>query len=143
MSEKNLLQVTPWLLTVDVLATVRFFSEVLGFDIWVQEEFFAYVSRDAAAVRIGKLSEGDDGAAERVAWGARAWLFYIDVRDVDALVAELRPKLLAAGVGGGEGPKDQSWGKREFWAPLFGGGFIVFGQEIFDIPVSDSGHEAG
>jgi hypothetical protein len=65
-----------------------------------------------------------------VEWGARAWLFYIDVRDVDALVAELRPKLLAAGLDGGEGPKDQSWGKREFWAPLPGGGYVVFGQEI-------------
>jgi hypothetical protein len=130
MSEKNLLQVTPWLLARNVAGMVRFFVEVLGFRAEVQDDFYAYVSRDDAAVRIGKLSEGAQGAAERVEWGARAWLFYIDVRDVDALVAELRPKLLAAGLDGGEGPKDQSWGKREFWAPLPGGGYVVFGQEI-------------
>ncbi len=130
MSEKNLLQVTPWLLASNVAGMVRFFVEVLGFRAEVQDDFYAYVSRDDAAVRIGKLSEGAQGATERVEWGARAWLFYIDVRDVDALVAELRPKLLEAGLDGGKGPKDQSWGKREFWAPLPGGGYVVFGQEI-------------
>jgi predicted enzyme related to lactoylglutathione lyase len=130
MSEKNLLQVTPWLLASDVETMVQFFVEVLGFRAEVQDESYAYVSRDDAAVRIGKLSEGSEGAEERVEWGARAWLFYIDVRDVDALVAEFRPKLQAAGLDGGKGPKDQSWGKREFWAPLPGGGYIVFGQEI-------------
>ncbi len=136
MSAKNLLQVTPWLLASDVEAMVRFFVEVLGFHAWVQDEFYAYVSRDDAAVRIGKLSEGTDAAEERVEWGARAWLFYIDVRDVDALVAELRPKLQAAGLDGGTGPKDQPWGKREFWAPLPQGGYIVFGQEIAPMPAA-------
>ena len=134
MSERNLLQVTPWLLAKDVEGMVRFFVEVLGFHAWVQGEFYAYVSRDDAAVRIGKLSQGDDAEEERVEWGARAWLFYIDVRDVDMLVEELRPKLLAAGLNGGKGPKDQSWGQREFWASLPGGGYIVFGQEISAMP---------
>ncbi len=134
MSEKNLLQVTPWLLASDVEKMVWFFVEVLGFRAWVQGEYYAYVSRDDAAGRIGKLSEGPEGAEERVEWGARAWLFYIDVRDVDALVAELRPKLQAAGLDGGKGPKNQPWGKREFWAPLPVGGYIVFGQEIFPMP---------
>ncbi len=130
MSEKNLLQVTPWLLTGDVEKMVQFFVDVLGFHAWVQEHDYAYVKRDDAAVRIGKLSEGPEGADERVEWGARAWLFYIDVRDVDSLVTELRPKLQEAGLAGARGPKDQSWGKREFWAPLPEGGYIVFGQEI-------------
>jgi catechol 2,3-dioxygenase-like lactoylglutathione lyase family enzyme len=75
MSQKNLLQVTPWLLASDVEAMVRFFVEVLGFHAWVQDEFYAYLSRDDAAIRIGKLSAGADGAEERVEWGARAWLF--------------------------------------------------------------------
>jgi len=131
MSKKNLQQATPWLLAQDVAAMTRFFVEVLGFHSWIQDEYYAYVTRDDAAVRIGKLSEEGE---ERVEWGARAWLFYLDVRDVDALVTELRPKLLAAGLAGGEGPVDQSWGKREFWVPVPGGGFIVFGQNIFAVP---------
>lgn len=135
MSEKNFLQVTPWLLANDVEDMVRFFTDVLGFHAGVQGDSYAYVSRDNAAVRIGKLSEGPDGAIERVEWGARAWLFYIDVRDVDALAAELRPKLEAEGFEA-QGPSDQTWGQREFWAPLPVGGFIVFGQEIFAMPLT-------
>jgi catechol 2,3-dioxygenase-like lactoylglutathione lyase family enzyme len=137
MREKNFLQITPWLLASDVEKMVQFFVEVLGFRAWVQGETYAYVSRDDAAVRIGKLSEVTY-ADERVEWGVRAWLFYIDVRDVDVLVTELRPKLQAAGLNGGQGPKDQSWGKREFWAPLPGGGYIVFGQEIFPPPAGEN-----
>ncbi len=109
----------------------QFFVTVLGFHAWIVDEYYAYVSRDDAAVRIGKLSDrAGEGAEERVEWGARAWLFYIDVRDVDGLVAELRPRLVAAGLPEGEGPTNQSWGKREYWAPVPGGGFIVFGQEL-------------
>ena len=134
MSGKNLLQVTPWLLTSEVENMARFFADVLGFEIREHGEFYAYVQRDDAGVRIGKLSEGAEWAEERVQRGARAWLFYIDVRDVNALVAELRPKLLAAGLAAGEGPVDQSWGQREFWAPVPEGGFVVFGQEMNAMP---------
>jgi hypothetical protein len=38
LSEKNLLQVTPWLLASDVEKMVQFFVEVLGFHAWVQDE---------------------------------------------------------------------------------------------------------
>ena len=69
MSEKNLLQVTPWLLATDVAAMSRFFVEVLGFQAWIQDEYYAYVSRDEVAVRIGKLSEE---RKERLEWGERA-----------------------------------------------------------------------
>jgi catechol 2,3-dioxygenase-like lactoylglutathione lyase family enzyme len=134
MSEKNLLQVTPWLLSNDVAAMTHFFVEVLGFHAWAQDEYYAYVSRDDAAVRIGKLSEPGEESAE---WGPRAWLFYVDVRDVDALVSEFRPKLLTAALAAGEGPKNQPWGKREFWAPVPGGGFIIFGQESPKMPAAN------
>jgi len=127
MSEHNIVAITPYLQATDVDAMVRFFVEVLGFKAWVQRWDFAYVQREAAAVRIGKAS---DGPEERHDAGPRAFLFYLDVRDVDALVEEIRPKLLAAGMSGGQGPKDQSWGQREFWVPLPEGGLILFGQQI-------------
>ena len=127
MSEKNFLQVTPFLSARDVDGMVRFFVEVLGFHAWVQAWDFAYVQREAAAVRIGKASEG---SLEKHEVGPRAFLMYIDVRDVGAVVEEVRPKLLAAGMGGGQGPVDQRWGQREYWVPVPDGGLIVFGQEI-------------
>ncbi len=127
MSEKNFLQISPCVSARDVDGMVRFFVDVLGFRAWIHAWDYAYVQREAAAVRIGKASEGPE---ERHEAGPRAFLFYIDVRDVAAVVEEVRPKLLAAGMSGGEGPVDQSWGQREFWVPVPEGGLVVFGQEI-------------
>jgi catechol 2,3-dioxygenase-like lactoylglutathione lyase family enzyme len=123
----NFLQVTPFLNFKDVPGAVRFFVEVLGFRAVVHSADFAYVEREAVAVRIGKASAGPE---ERKEAGPRAFLLYIDVRDVDAVVAEVRPRLLAVGMAGGTGPKDQSWGQREFWVPLPEGGLLLFGQDI-------------
>jgi catechol 2,3-dioxygenase-like lactoylglutathione lyase family enzyme len=127
MSENNFLQITPCLSARDVDGMVRFFVEVLGFKAWVHQWDYAYVQREAAAVRIGKASEGPE---ERHEAGPRAFLMYIDVRDVDAVVEEIRPRLLAAGMAAGHGPKDQSWGQREFWVEVPEGGLVLFGQEI-------------
>ena len=123
----NFVQVTPCLSARDVDGMVRFFAEVLGFRVWVHAWDYAYVQREGVGVRIGKASEGP---AERHEAGPRAFLFYIDVRDVTAVVEEVRPKLLAAGMTGGDGPVDQTWGQREWWVPVPEGGLIVFGEEI-------------
>lgn len=82
-----------------------------AFNAWVHARDYAYVQREAA-VRIGKASEG---AEERHEAGPRTFLMYVDVQDVAAVVAEVRPRLLAAGMAGGDGPVDQTWGQREFW----------------------------
>ena len=124
----NFIQVTPFISVKDVDAAVRFFVEVLGFHAWVHAWDYAYVQREKAAVRIGKASKGSP--EERHEAGPRAFLMYIDVQDVDAVVEEVRPKLLAAGMAAGSGPKDQTWGQREFWVPVPEGGLIIFGQEI-------------
>lgn len=93
----NFIQVTPFLQARDVDAMVRFYVDVLGFRAWVHAWDYAYVQREAAAVRIGKASEEPE---ERHEAGPRAFLFYIDVRDVAAVVEEVRPRLLAAGMAG-------------------------------------------
>jgi catechol 2,3-dioxygenase-like lactoylglutathione lyase family enzyme len=98
----NFIRITPYLTVADVDAAVRFFVDILGFKAWVHRWDFAYVQREAAAVRIGKAS---DGPEERHEVGPRAFLFYIDVRDVAAVVEEVRPKLLAAGMAGGQGQR--------------------------------------
>jgi catechol 2,3-dioxygenase-like lactoylglutathione lyase family enzyme len=129
---ENLTQITPYLCFNDVDAAVRFFVEVLGFKSWVHGPDYAYVQRESAAIRIGMASP--DTPEEMHTVGERAFLAYIDVRDVDAVVADIRPKLMAGGMNdglaGGLGPKDQSWGQREFWVPVPEGGLIIFGQQI-------------
>ena len=133
----NFNQITPYMSVKDMDATVRFFVETLGFKAWVHTGDYSYVQREGAAIRIGKASP--DTPEERHELGSRAFLAYIDVRDVDAVVEEMRPKLLAAGMSSGQGPKDQTWGQREFWVPVPEGGLIIFGQEIARVaPVTEA-----
>ena len=124
----NFIQITPFLNARDMDGAVRFFVEILGFQAHVHSADFSYVQRETAAVRIMKASP--DTPEEKYEVGSRTFLMYIDVRDVAAVVAEVRPKLLAAGMSGGQGPKDQTWGQREFWVPVPEGGLILFGQKI-------------
>lgn len=59
----------------------------------------------------------------------RGFAYYIDVRDVDAIVAEVQPRLEAAGVEF-MGPKDQHYRQREFMIRAPDGDVFVFGQGI-------------
>ena len=67
--------------------------------------------------------------------GTRAFRYYIDVEDVDAVVAELKPKIDALWDGKTHGPVDQSYGQREFMVVGPDGDLVVFGQSIFEMPV--------
>jgi catechol 2,3-dioxygenase-like lactoylglutathione lyase family enzyme len=134
LSDKNFMQITPFLQVREVAATVRFFVDVLGFHAWVEGPDYAYVQREAAAVRISRASDFEASPQEKQELGPRAFFCYIDVRDLEAVVAELRPRLLTAGVRGAQGPVDQTWGQREFWVPLPEGGLLIFGQAIAAMP---------
>jgi catechol 2,3-dioxygenase-like lactoylglutathione lyase family enzyme len=128
VSGHNLTQITPMLQVADVGWAVRFFVDVLGFHAWVEAWDYAYLQREGVAVRLHYATPDDE--AERQHFGPRAFLFYVDVKDVDALVLEIGPKLAAAGLGAGQGPVDQMWGQREWWVAGPEGGLIVFGQAI-------------
>ncbi len=130
MSERNFQQITPVLQVRDVESAVRFFVEVLGFKAWVTMRDYGYVQREGAAVRI-LLASPDP--VERYEYGSRAFLFYVDVRDIAVVVAEVGEKLLARGLPAGEGPVDQTWGQREWWVTGPEGGLVIFGQEIAEM----------
>ena len=123
----NLTEITPFLAMNDLDAAVRFFVEMLGFRVWVHTRDYAYVQRESAAVRLIKASTGEE---ERFDYGPRAFLFYIDVKDLQVLLEEVRPRLIAAGLSAGQGPVDQTWGQREWWVSGPEGGLIMFGEEI-------------
>ncbi len=107
----NLLQITPYLQMKDLPAAVRYSVDILGFHAWVADDSYAYLSREDAAIRPSRQSP--DCAAERFDYGLRTFLFYVDVQDVAALVDDISPRLLAAGLPSGDGPIDQTWGQRE------------------------------
>jgi catechol 2,3-dioxygenase-like lactoylglutathione lyase family enzyme len=125
----NFIQITPFMNVDDVDEAVRFFVEGLGFEALLHRPGeFAYVQRETAAVRILKAS---DAPGEHPGPGTRSVRYYIDVKDVDAVVAEIKPKLEAVWPGRRlHGPVDQKHGMREFMIEAPDGDLVVFGQML-------------
>lgn len=84
----NFIQITPFMHVEDLAKALTFFNDVLGFRTLVQMADYAYVHRETAGIRLLQ-NHGADGAPA----GNRRYCYYVDVRDVDALFAELKPQL--------------------------------------------------
>ena len=121
----NFIQVTPFMHVPDIEQAVKFFTEILGFEALLRLDDYAYVHRETAGFRILQ-NKGADGAPP----GNRRFAYYIDVRDVDALYAELKPRLDTLPKGDVYGPVNQPYGQREFMVLAPDGNLIAFGQAV-------------
>jgi catechol 2,3-dioxygenase-like lactoylglutathione lyase family enzyme len=121
----NFIQITPFMHVEDLEKALTFFNDILGFETQFRVHDYAYVHRETAGFRIWQ-QKGADAAPP----GTRRFAYYIDVRDVDQLYAELKPKLdtlLARDV---YGPVNQPYGQRELLVLAPDGNLIAFGQAI-------------
>ena len=121
----NFIQITPFMHVPDIEAAVAFFEQVLGFRATFRSEGYAYVEREGAGIRMLQ-NRGSDGAPP----GNRRFCYYVDVRDVDALYAELKPGLDALPKGDVHGPADKPYRQRELLVVAPDGNLIAFGQAI-------------
>ncbi|MBZ5719777.1 MAG: VOC family protein [Acidobacteriia bacterium] len=121
----NFIQVTPFMHVEDIDRALTFFTNILGFETQLRVSNYAYVHRETAGFRILE-QKGADGAPP----GNRRFAYYIDVRDVDRLYAELKPKLDTLPKGDVYGPVNQSYGQRELLVLAPDGNLIAFGQAI-------------
>ncbi len=121
----NFVQITPFIHVPDIEAALEFFTEVLGFEIPYRQGDYAYIQRDTVAIRLMQ-AEGENAGLV----GNRRFAYYIDVRDVDALYAELQPKLGQLPSGDVHGPADKGYGQRELLVLAPDGNLIAFGQPI-------------
>ena len=121
----NFVQVTPFMHVPDIDAAVTFFEDILGFATLFRSAGYAYVEREGCGVRLLQ-NHGQDGAPP----GNRRFAYYIDVRDVDALYAELKPRLDALPPGDVHGPADKPYNQRELLVLAPDGNLIAFGQAI-------------
>jgi catechol 2,3-dioxygenase-like lactoylglutathione lyase family enzyme len=121
----NFRQITPFIHVPDLGSAVAFFEELLGFRTYVRLKDYAYLHRETVGIRILE-SHGPDGAPP----GNRRFAYYVDVEDVDALHAELKPKLDALPAGDVHGPADKPYGQRELAIVAPDGNLIVFGHAI-------------
>ena len=121
----NIVHVTPFLLVPELDAALDFFTRVLGFTIPFQVANYAYLTLDTAGMRL--LAESDVTPVTRE--HARTTV-YIDVRDVDALYAELQPRLATLPEDDVHAPVNQHWGMRELGVRMPDGNWLTFGQPI-------------
>ena len=121
----NFIQITPFLHVDDLDKALAFFNDILGFETRYRADGYAYVHRETAGIRILQ-NEGSSGAPR----GNRRFAYYIDVRDVDALHAELKPKLDTLPPGDVHGPADKPYGQRELLVLSPDGNLLAFGQAI-------------
>ena len=118
-------QITPFMLVADIESALAFFDDILGFKAMYREPGYAYIERDGVAFRI--LEEGEGNPVQP---GTRRFAYYIDVRDVDALYAELKPKLDTLPPRDVHGPADKPYRQRELLVLAPDGNLIAFGMPI-------------
>ena len=109
----------------DLAAAIAFFEDVFGFQTLFRMEDYAYLHRETVGIRMLQ-DDGEDGAPP----GNRRFAYYVDVHDVDALHAELKPKLDTLPTGDVHGPADKPYGQRELLVLAPDGNLIAFGQAI-------------
>jgi predicted enzyme related to lactoylglutathione lyase len=124
MTTTGFIRITPFMHVPDIDAAVAFFNS-LGFATYVLMGEYAYVQRECAGVRLLQNC-GDDGAPP----GNRRFAYYIDVEDIEALYAELKPVLDRMPGGDVHGPADKAYGQRELCVLAPDGNLLVFGQSI-------------
>jgi catechol 2,3-dioxygenase-like lactoylglutathione lyase family enzyme len=121
----NFIQITPFMHVQDLEKALIFFIDVLGFETQFRARDYAYVHRETAGMRILE-QKGADAAPP----GTRRFAYYIDVRDVDQLYAELKPRLDTLPRRDVYGPVNQPYGQRELLVLAPDGNLIAFGQAI-------------
>jgi len=121
----NFIQITPFMHVEDLEKALAFFNDILGFETQWRMANYAYVHRETAGFRIME-QKGPEGAPP----GNRRFAYYIDVYDVDALYAELKPKLDTLPKGDVHGPANKAYWQRELLVLAPDGNLIAFGQKI-------------
>jgi catechol 2,3-dioxygenase-like lactoylglutathione lyase family enzyme len=122
----NFLQITPFMYVTDLASALKFFTDTLAFKVDFHEANYAYIEREQCAIRILEEKDPACGAPP----GNRRYAYYIDVKDVDGLHAELKPKLDLLPPKDVLGPINQPYGQRELLVLAPDGNLIVFGQSI-------------
>ena len=119
------IQITPFMHVRDLEAALAFVA-MLGFETRYRlGGEYAYVDREGAGLRIMAYPD-----AHRFEGGRDRFAYYVDVRDVDAVCAELKETLATLPAADVHGPADKPYGQRELLIRAPDGQLFVFGQAI-------------
>lgn len=118
-------QITPFVPCTSLVRQIGFYCDFLGFEVGFQADNYAFLRRDAVAVRlVGVFASVDLGHPERQG------SFYIDVAGIDDLYQALAPRLDTLAPGRVRAPFDQDYGQREFHVKDEDCTLIFFGEAL-------------
>jgi len=105
----------------DVQATATWWTEVMGFEVWMEPEGWVFVRRGGCSLMMG---ECPDAIAPKDL-GDHSYFAYIEFDDIDAYYDEITAR-------GAEVPKpvDKDWGMREMIVHTPDGHRIMFAQDL-------------
>ena len=118
-------QITPFVPCTSLDRQIAFYRDILGFTVGFQAETYAFLRRDAVAIRLVEVWQGVD-----LTHPEREGSFCIDVDGIDALFDSLRPALDGLPEGRVRAPFDQDYGQREFHVADEDCTLIFFGEAI-------------
>jgi len=122
----RLTQITPFIPCTSLETQVAFYRDVLGFEVgFLTEGVYAFLRRDAVAVRLVQVSDHVD-----LHHPEREGSLYIDVEDIDAVWAEMQPRLDGLPEGRVRAPFNQDYGQREFHIADEDCTLIFFGEAV-------------
>ena len=121
----RLTQITPFVPCTSLDRQVAFYRDVLGFSVGFRAENYAFLRKDAVAIRLVEVWKDVD-----LSHPEREGSFYIDVEDIDALYQALKPKLDELPQGRVRPPFNQDYGQREFHVSDEDCTLIFFGEAV-------------
>ncbi len=121
----RLTQITPFIPCTQLEAQIGFYRDVLGFSVGFQADNYAFLRRDAVAVRLVEVWDGID-----LSHPEREGSFYLDVEGIDELYAEMKPALDRLPEGRVRAPFNQDYGQREFHVADEDCTLVFFGEAV-------------
>lgn len=118
-------QITPFVPCTDLQKQVDFYEKILGFTLGFRADNYAFLKRDSAAVRLIEVDSNVD-----LTTPDREGSFYIDVEDIDALYAEMKPALDTLPQDRARAPFNQPYNQREFHVADEDCTLVFFGEAI-------------
>lgn len=118
-------QITPFVPCSDLQKQIDFYQGILGFKLGFRADNYAFLKRDAAAVRLVEVDPTVDLSS-----ADREGSFYIDVENIDAVYAHMKPNLDTLTEGRVCAPFDQPYNQREFHVFDEDCTLIFFGEAI-------------
>lgn len=115
-------QVRSVLAVKDLVSSVAFFRDKLGFTVDFEVEGWCFISRDNFRLMLGHCPD----AVLASQLGDHSYFAYVGVDSIDDLYQEF----CARGFTPSDRPEDKPWGIREFGMRTPEGHRITFGQQI-------------